>query len=75
MGPIGYPEMVVIGLIGLMLLAIPFWIWMLVDCIIHEPAEEKTKVTWVVIICIFGALGAFVYLVARRSTRKRLYGR
>ncbi len=75
MGPIGYPELVVIALIGLLLLALPFWIWMLVDCISNEPADGNDRMTWVIVIALTGAIGAFIYLIARRPTRKRLYGR
>ncbi|MCP5534912.1 MAG: PLDc N-terminal domain-containing protein [Akkermansiaceae bacterium] len=75
MGPLGYPELVVIALIGFFFLSLAFWIWMLVDCIIHEPAEGNEKLTWVIIIALTGAIGALIYLLARRPTRKRLYGR
>ena len=50
MGPIGYPELVIIGLIGLFFLSIAFWIWMLVDCISNEPTEGNDKMTWVIVI-------------------------
>ncbi len=75
MSPIGYPELIIIGLIILMLLSIPFWIWMLVDCISNEPAEGNDRLIWVIVIALVGAIGAFVYFIARRPVRKKLYGR
>jgi len=75
MGPIGYPELVIIGLIGWALLSIPFWIWMLVDCINNEPSEGNDRLVWVIVIALVGAIGALIYFIARRPTRKKLYGR
>ena len=75
MGPIGYPELVVIGLIGFFFLALAFWIWMLVDCISNEPAEGNDRFIWVIVIALAGAIGAVIYLIARRPARKKLYGR
>jgi len=75
MGPIGIPELVIIGLIGLILLSIPFWIWMLVDCISKEPEEGSDRLTWVIVIALAGVIGAIIYFTARRPVRKRLYNR
>jgi len=75
MGPIGYPELVVIGFIGFFFLSLAFWIWMLVDCISNEPAEGNDRFIWVIVIALAGAIGAVIYLIARRPARKKLYGR
>lgn len=71
MGPLGFPELIVIGMIGLFLLSIAFWIWMLVDCIVNEPAEGNEKFTWVIVIALAGAIGGLVYFFARRPQRIR----
>ena len=44
------------------------WIWMLVDCIQHEP----NKVPWLLVIILLGGLGALVYLFARRMRRRAI---
>ena len=75
MGPIGYPELVVIGRIGFFFLALAFWIWMLVDCICNEPDEGNDRLVWVIVIALAGGIGAVIYLIARRPARKKLYGR
>jgi cytochrome bd-type quinol oxidase subunit 2 len=41
------------------------WLWMLIDCIRHEP----DKAVWLVVIILLGILGALVYLFARRMRR------
>ena len=75
MGPIGFPELLVIGFIGFFILALAFWIWVLVDCISNEPAEGNDRLIWVIVIALAGAIGAVIYLIARRPVRKKLYGR
>ena len=76
MGPIGLPELIIM-LVMLLVSAvfIGFWIWMLVDCIKHEPAEGNDRLIWVLVIALTGWLGALIYLLARRPQRKQLYGR
>jgi len=34
----------------LVLLGTVVWIWALVDCLIHEPAQGTTKLIWVIVI-------------------------
>ena len=51
------------------------WIWMLIDCINHEPSEGNDKLIWVLVIVLTGWIGALIYLFARRPKRIRMYGR
>lgn len=46
-----------------------FWIWMLVDCALHEPAEGNDKLVWVIIILFTHVLGAALYFFIRRPRR------
>jgi len=55
----------------LAILATVFWIWMLVDCALHEPSEGNDKLVWVVIILFTHALGAIIYFLVRRPKRPR----
>lgn len=74
--PLGLPELVIILVMllgGLVVTA--FWIWMLVDCIQKEPSEGNDKVVWVIVIALAGWIGALIYLLARRPTRIRQYGK
>ena len=49
------------------------WLWTLVDCVRHEP-EGNEKLIWIVVILLFGFVGAFFYSVGRRKKRIKLYG-
>ncbi|HNQ89000.1 MAG TPA: PLD nuclease N-terminal domain-containing protein [Verrucomicrobiota bacterium] len=51
-----------------------FWIWMLVDCALHEPSEGNDKLVWIVIILFTHILGALIYFFARRPRRLRTGG-
>jgi hypothetical protein len=51
------------------------WIWMLIDCATKEPDQGNDKLVWVLIIALTGAIGALIYLLARRPERIRRYGR
>ncbi len=55
--------------IGLFLLG--FWIWMLVDCIKHEPSEGNDKIIWVLVIVFTKFIGAAIYYFVRRRKRLR----
>lgn len=54
------------------LVAIGFWIWMLVDCIRHEPREGNDRVVWVLVIVFTKLLGAAIYYFVRRPERMRM---
>lgn len=58
----------VIPFMLLALLASCFWIWMLVDCALHETNPED-KVIWILIILFTHFLGALLYLIFRRPRR------
>jgi len=51
------------------------WIWMIVDCAMNEPSEGNDKIVWILIIIFMHWVGALVYLLVRRPTRVRTYGR
>ena len=61
--------------IPLTIAAFVLWIWMLVDCATHEPAEGNDKIVWILIIVFTHWLGALIYLLARRPKRIAKYGR
>ncbi len=48
--------------------AFAFWLWMLVDCALHEPAGND-KIVWILIIILTYVIGAIVYFFARRRLR------
>ena len=52
-----------------------FWIWMLVDCAKNESSEGNDKVVWILIIALTNLLGAIIYFIVRRPTRKAKLGK
>jgi hypothetical protein len=62
------PDMLIIlSMFGLLL---PFFIWMIVDCVKYETDAGNMKLIWVLIILLL-PLGSFVYLFARKLGRKK----
>ena len=55
--------------------AMVFWIWALIDCINNESTEGNERIVWVVVIAVTHWIGALIYLVTRRPKRKALLGR
>lgn len=51
------------------------WIWMLVECAIKEPPQERDKLFWILVLALTGQVGALLYLFIRRPERIRKYGR
>ncbi len=72
------PFRLLFSAVGLVLAVIGtlFWVWMLVDCLTNEPAEDNNeKIVWVVVIALTHWLGAALYFFIRRPDRIRRYGR
>jgi len=51
-----------------LLAATAFWIWVLADCVAHEPPTWR-KVWWILFILSWYVIGASIYFMARRSAR------
>jgi phospholipase D-like protein len=54
---------------GVGVLAMVFWIWMLVDCLTNEPKNGSTRLIWVLVILFGHILGAILYFFIRRPVR------
>ena len=68
---IGHWEIIILFLVlGIGLLGSVLWIWMLVDCALHEPSQGNDKLVWVIIIAITHVVGALIYLLVRRPRRR-----
>jgi len=69
-------ELVIISVwLTIVIGAMVFWIWALIDCINNESTEGNERIVWVVVIAVTHWIGALIYLVARRPRRKALLGR
>lgn len=66
------PRELAILLIGVpvALAVLAFWIWMLVDCLVHESDEGNEKVAWTIVIVFLQVIGAILYFVVRRPRRR-----
>ncbi len=51
------------------LLAVGFWLWMIVDCVRHGIGDSL--VTWLLLLLLVGAVGAPLYFFLRRLPRQR----
>jgi len=60
-----------IGMMVFGLIAMAFWIWMLIDCLKHESSEGNDKLIWVLVIVLTNWIGALIYFFVRRPERKR----
>lgn len=53
-----------VGLMAVvMVVLVAFWIWMIVDCAKRKFANSGEKIVWLVIVVIFGWVGALAYLI------------
>ena len=57
---------------ALSLLALAFWVTMLLDAIRNEPDHGNDKALWILIIVIGQFIGAVVYYFVRRPEREKL---
>lgn len=67
-----FPLMLIVPLLGI--LAVVFWVWMLVDCLTKEPSFGNDKLIWVLVIVLTQWIGAIVYFFVRRPERIRQFG-
>jgi hypothetical protein len=68
-------EWMVLPFLGIALAALVFWIWALVD-VVKVPDDSMfnagSKLIWVLVIVLAGAIGAIVYLVVGRPAPKAM---
>lgn len=55
-------------LVPILLGAIAFWIWMIIDCIKCEK-EGSTKIAWLLVILFASVIGAPLYFFIRKLRR------
>ena len=63
-----WPFVFVGGVILLILkiIALAFWIWMIVDCALRKFKNNGEKIVWIILIVIFNVLAAFIYYIVIR---------
>lgn len=63
----GFLSLIVIFWV-LALAATAFWLWMVIDVLLHEPTTEE-KILWFLVVFFLHFVGAVVYFFARRNGR------
>ena len=64
-----YQLALIVTLVPLAIAALAFWVWMLLDCLQHEPREGNDKVAWTIVIVVLQLFGAILYFFVRRPQR------
>jgi len=64
----------ILGVLAFAAAVFGFWVWMLVDCAVHTPAENNQKLVWVLVIVLTGWIGALIYLFVQRPKNRRSEG-
>ncbi len=67
---ISWAGLLLAAVLAFALAATLFWLWMLVDCALHEPSAGNDKLAWVLIILLTHCLGALLYCWFRRPQRR-----
>ncbi len=66
-------EMVLlVGFYSIPIAFLAFWVWMVIDCVKHEPTEGNDKLIWILILMFMNCLGALIYYIFRRRERNLL---
>jgi len=52
------------------LVVLPFWIWMLVDCVQNVKSENNEKLIWVLVIIFASWIGALIYFFVQRPKNR-----
>jgi hypothetical protein len=55
-------------LIAVSILCVAFWVWMIVDCAIHE-TTTGARVAWLLVIIFGWMIGAPLYYIVRKLPR------
>jgi formate hydrogenlyase subunit 3/multisubunit Na+/H+ antiporter MnhD subunit len=53
-------------ILGLALLSVVFWIWMLIHAIQNRGLTDTEKIIWVLVIALLHAVGALIYFFVGR---------
>ncbi len=59
-----FVPLMLIGVLGTV-----FWIWMIVDCALHESSTGNDKIVWILVILFTHLIGALLYFFIRRPRR------
>jgi hypothetical protein len=52
------------------LLALAFWIWMLVDAAQNRGLDQNERIVWILVVALLHLLGALIYFFVGRPKRR-----
>jgi hypothetical protein len=64
------PVFLILFMVPIVLLAMAFWIWMLISAIQNRGVNEGEKIAWVLVIALLHLLGAIIYFFVGHPKRK-----
>ncbi len=54
----------------LVIIASIFWLWAIVDCATNQKLDSGEKIVWLLVIFFLHLLGALIYVLAGRGTKR-----
>ena len=64
------PLLLILFILPFALLAMAFWIWMLISAIQNKGLDEGEKIAWVLVVALLHLLGAILYFFIGHPKRK-----
>jgi prolipoprotein diacylglyceryltransferase len=52
-------------------LALIFWIWMIIDCAKRDFKNETEKIVWILVIVLAGLIGAIIYYFVIKASKTK----
>ena len=62
-------ELLSLVFMSIMLAALAFWVWMIIDCATNEPSVGNDKLVWIIVIVFAQVIGAIIYYFVRYCKR------
>jgi hypothetical protein len=63
-------SLIILCVVGFIIVATLFWVWMLIDCIMNKSISDRQKIAWIIVLIFTHLIGALLYLCFGRSPQK-----
>lgn len=60
-----------LGFMVVALLAMAFWIWMVVDCATNRELNSNDRLVWILVVLLTSVIGAVIYYVVVKRQAKQ----
>ncbi len=58
-----------LALVGLVVIIVVFWTWMLIDCLQRKKFDDK--LVWILVLIFLNLFGAFLYYILVKRKKKK----